>query len=574
MRASDYVASFLVAQGVRCVFEVIGGMITHLVDSCHRQNGLKVVSVHHEQAAAFAADGFGRITGIPGVALATSGPGAINLLTGVGSSYFDSSPAVFITGQVNRNEQKGDRAIRQLGFQEADIVTMAQPITKAAWKVEKPEELPQLLEAAFKLAISGRPGPVLLDIPMDVQRAEIQTFGPEKKVSTDCGTPIDPVAITELLNALNSASRPLILAGGGVRSAQAVDLFREFVGAVNIPVVTSLLGLDVLPYNHPLRAGFIGSYGNRWANLAVGSSDLLLVLGSRLDIRQTGSDTEAFKKDRLIFHVDCEAGEMNNRIRGCTAIRSHLYPFLVEAICLSKQRHFPAKHTWAAEIDKLRIQWPDILENKDRPGINPNRLMHELSEASTRAAAFVTDVGQHQMWAAQSLDLQGNQRFLTSGGMGAMGFGLPAAVGTAMANPGTPVVVIAGDGGFQLNIQELQTVVRNNIPLKIVVINNQCHGMVRQFQQSYFDERYHSTYWGYSAPSFARLAHAYGIESLTVESQASIASALDLMWADPSRPFLLEVMVDTLTNVYPKIAFGHPFTEMEPFAKPIAMEGT
>ena len=361
MKASDYIADFLYAQNVRCVFEVVGGMITHLVDSLNRQGKMKIVSVHHEQAAAFAAEAMGRITGVPGVAMATSGPGAINLLTGMGSCYFDSSPAVFITGQVNLKEQKGNRPIRQLGFQETDIVSMAAPITKAAWRIESPEDIPPVLEQAFTCALSGRPGPVLIDIPMDIQRADVAAKMHVRISGEDAERP-NSQAIDEMFAELRTSRRPLILAGGGIHSARVVNLFREFADQIQVPVVNSLMAVDALPYDHHLRVGLIGSYGNRWANLAIGRADVLLVLGSRMDIRQTGSDTAAFKGDRTIYHVDCEAGEINNRITGCNAILTHLRLFLTEALQSSTDKTFSGYPEWLAEIAELRHLWPDTKE--------------------------------------------------------------------------------------------------------------------------------------------------------------------------------------------------------------------
>jgi acetolactate synthase I/II/III large subunit len=576
MKASDYIAKFLTQQGVKCVFEMSGGMITHMLDSMYRLGGPQIISTHHEQAAAFAADAVGRITGVPGVAMATSGPGATNLLTGIGSCYFDSSPAVFITGQVNRSEQKGERQIRQLGFQETDIVSMAKPITKAAWQVHHESEVPELLAKAFALATTGRPGPVLLDIPMDLQRADIAeprevANRPPQSAPADA---IDEATWIELVDALNAAQRPLILAGGGVQAARAFGDFREFVRKVGVPVVNSLMAVDVLPYEDPLRVGMIGSYGKRWVNLAVGRSDFLLVLGSRLDVRQTGSETGAFKAGRVIFHIDCESGEINNRVVGCRAVISELSGFLQAANQRFKRQDFPERAEWLAEIAGLRRQWPDTSELADVSGINPNEFLHRLSGKSQQAAAYVVDVGQHQMWAAQSVELLPEQRFLTSGGMGSMGFALPAAIGTAFCDTSRPVVLIAGDGGFQSNIQELETVVRNQLPIKMVIINNNCHGMVRQFQESYFDERYQSTLWGYSAPDFARVATAYGVATRTVKDDNEVAAALSWLWESPSQPALLQVMVNTFANALPKIAFGRPITEMEPFAKPLEMEGT
>ena len=573
MKISDYIASFLDAQGVEQVFEVVGGMITHIVDSIFRQGKIRLISTHHEQAAALAADAVGRITGTPGVATATSGPGAVNLLTGIGSCYFDSSPSVFITGQVNRSEQKGSIPIRQLGFQETDIVSMARPIAKASWRVESPEQVPTLLAEAFDLSQSGRPGPILIDIPMDVQRAEI-SVKPPSRVTVRIPDYTDEKGIQELFNELDLAQRPLVIVGGGIRAAQAADLFMTFLNTVKIPTVHSLMGVDFVASGHPLRVGMIGTYGNRWANLALGRSDFLLVLGSRLDIRQTGSDTAAFRGGRKIYHVDCEHAEINNRVKGCRGIVADLRSFLEAAVRASTTRTFRERSDWVREIAELKRAWPDTEELQGLSKINPNEFMHQLSAASSLASAFIVDVGQHQMWAAQSLDTNANQRFITFGGMGAMGSALPAAIGAALVRPCCPVVVISGDGGFQLNIQELQTVVHNRLPLKMVILNNQCYGMVRQFQQSYFQGRYQSAYWGYSAPDFAAVANAYGIASCTLDEPSDVETALGRLWNDPNAPFVLQVMIDTYANVYPKVAFGRPITEMEPFAKPSEMEGT
>jgi acetolactate synthase-1/2/3 large subunit len=575
MKASDYIAHYLEHRGTTHVFELVGGMITFLLDSLHQKTKIAIVSMHHEQGAGFAAEGYGRFTGKAGVAMATSGPGATNLLTAIGSCYFDSVPTVFITGQVNRHEQKGNRAIRQLGFQETDIVSMALPITKAAWLVNEAEELPRLLEEAFQLAESGRPGPVLLDIPMDVQRAEIQDVSRLNYAARQQHALVNPESLEaftlQLKTALCKAKRPLILVGGGINSGRVVEEFREFAENLNLPVVNSLMAVDAIPSDHPLRVGLIGSYGNRWANIALSESDLLLVLGSRLDVRQTGADTADFKGQREIFHVDCEAGELNNRVTGCTIIISEMKPFLrVANQHISKTR---LESAWLNRITELKKQWPDTSELNGVDGINPNVFLKKLSLQSNLPCAFVADVGQHQMWAAQSLMLNPRQRFLTSGGMGAMGFALPTAIGVTFASK-EPVVVIAGDGGFQLNIQELQTIVRNNLAVKIVVINNLCHGMVRQFQDSYFKGRVQSTVWGYSAPHFAKLAEAYGIQSSLLEDPSKVDSALNEMWANPDRSFLLEVRINQTANAYPKMAFGRPISEMEPFAKPLDMEGT
>jgi acetolactate synthase-1/2/3 large subunit len=576
MKASDYIAETLAVRKVPAVFELIGGMITHLVDSIHVCGKTPLISMRHEQGAAFAAEASGRIIGdTPGVAMATSGPGATNLLTGIGSCFFDSSPAIFITGQVNRHEQKGGRAIRQLGFQETDIATMAEPITKQVFRVNDAEDIPQVLDDAFRIANSGRRGPVLVDIPMDVQRDQVTQ--PVRPLLFEHGSKtLDASFAKDALKAVLKSSKPLLLAGGGLRSGLAIDSFRRFAKVASIPVVHSLMAVDTLASNDPLNAGMIGSYGNRWSNLALNDCDCLIVLGSRLDVRQTGSDTEGFKGTRPIFHIDIESGELNNRVVNCFAAVSDLTPALDILISVF-EGHGPqiAKQIepWSREIVELRAKWPDT-EELQGPGINPNIFMHQLSAATASAGAYVVDVGQHQMWAAQSLELSVAQRFLTSGGMGSMGFALPASIGAAVCLKEQPVVMIAGDGGFQCNIQELQTVAHLGLPIKMVIINNQCHGMVRQFQESYFNARYQSTVWGYSAPDFSRVAAAYGIDSRTIAELADIDQALDWFARDTKGPSLLQVMIDPGANAYPKLAFGRGMSSMEPHAQPLEMEGT
>lgn len=572
MKVSDFIAEFLEKKGIKSVFELSGGMITHILDSLNQKTDINIITMHHEQAAAFAAEGYARVTGLPGIALATSGPGATNLLTGIGSCFFDSTPAIFITGQVNRHELKGNREIRQLGFQETDIVTMANPITKACFQITEPNNIPVIFERAFKIALEGRPGPVLIDIPMDVQRIQIEPnfFLAEKNESLQ----VDSAVVQKLIQDIKQAKRPLVLSGRGVKASKSQELFEEFIKKTQIPVITTLLGLDTVSYDNSQRVGFIGSYGNRWANIAFGECDLLIVLGSRLDIRQTGADTK-FIENRKIYHIDCEKGEINNRVKGCKAIIADLKTFFKEFGKYAINESFVFKEEWINQINDLKNSWPDTKE-LDVKGINPNIFMHSLSNKSQKAKAYLADVGSHQMWAAQSLELYHDQQFLTSGGMGAMGFSLPAGIGASIALNKEPVIVIIGDGCMQINIQELQTIVRNKLPVKIVVMNNKTLGMIRQFQDSYFESRYQSTYWGYDAPDFAKVAIAYGIEAKTIENSNEIEEAVDWFWSveNEDKPQLLQVMIDPHTNTYPKIAFGRPITEMEPFAKPIAMEAT
>jgi acetolactate synthase I/II/III large subunit len=563
MKVSTYIARFLKEKGINVVFELQGGMITRLIDAIHHEGGIKIVSMHHEQAAAMAADAYGRITNKPGVALATSGPGATNLLTGIGNCYFDSVPAIFITGQVNLREQKGDLLTRQIGFQETDIVSMAKPVTKLAIAVKSATEIPQIFEEAFQIATGGRPGPVLVDIPMNIQNEEIEPVKikvnhPELKLDTE----IVQSFIQDYLYSLKRSKRPLVLAGRGIRASGSTGEFLEFIERFRIPVVTSLLGLDVLPYQHKQRVGFIGTYGNRWANYALGNCDQLLVLGSRMDLRQTGIDTDSFSSGKIIYHVDIDEGELNNRITGCITLKSDLSDFL--SIMKIAGSSFGTPSEWTDEIAEKKKARPDIEELEGISGVNPNIFIHKLSKASIRAKAFTADVGNNQMWSSQSLELTNGQIFLTSGGMGAMGYSLPAAIGSALSFDNAPVVSISGDGGFQINIQELQTIVRDKLPVKIIILNNHCLGMIRQFQDAYFDSCYQSTVWGYSAPDFEQVAKAYGMEAYTVNSDDEISEGLELLWKDPSRPFLLNVIIDIHTNVFPKMMFGSPITKMDP----------
>lgn len=574
IKVSDYLAEFLYNKEISHVFELSGGMITHILDSILYKKKTKIISMHHEQAAAFAADAMGRLSNKPGVALATSGPGATNLLTGIGSCYFDSVPALFITGQVNTHELKMNRSIRQLGFQETDIVTMARPITKAAYLVTDANETPKVLEEAYQIAISGRPGPVLIDLPMNIQRAMIipkLQIQPQK-----LSAKIDKSVFENIVSLISGAKKPLILAGRGLRASQSEQYFQNMITSLQIPVCLSLLGLDVLAFDHPLRAGFFGSYGNRWTNQAIAESDLLFVLGARLDIRQTGADVQFFS-NRKIIHVDCENGELNNRVKTSLTINAELRDFLSE-FCNYLRGNSISKTCpgWIHEISEKKHQFHDTKELtlQSQDFINPNVFMHAVSRAN-KTFSYSVDVGAHQMWAAQSLELYDGQHFITSGGMGAMGYALPAAIGGALAlNSG--FVVVVGDGSLQLNIQELQTIYRNNIPIKIIVINNQSLGMIKQFQDSYFESRYQSTVWGYSAPDFEKVALAYGIQSKTISKSNETEKGLAWLFSEDLRnsPGLLQVMIDPGTNIYPKIAFGRPLHQMEPTYKPEEVEST
>jgi acetolactate synthase I/II/III large subunit len=565
VKVSDHIAAHLASRGVTHVFEMTGGMITHLLDSLHLAGEIEIVSVHHEQAAAFAAEGLARMTGVPAVAMATSGPGATNLLTGIASCWFDSVPGVFITGQVNRAELRAERPVRQIGFQETDIVSMARPITKAAWLAEDPETVPQMLADAFELALSGRPGPVLIDIPMDVQRAEIDGAIP----STSANEPYAPDHddVVRAVDMLAAGERPLLLVGGGVRGP-ARELLRRFSLAIGVPVVSSLLGLDVVDWAHPLRVGMVGSYGNRWANLALGEADVVLVIGSRLDIRQTSALVDEFRAGKTIAQVDVDTGEIGARVPVELPIVADAGAFLSAALEAWADRGALDTVGWVRRIDSLRAQNPDTAELVDQTGINPNIAVHALTAAAPAARAVVADVGQNQMWAAQSSELGPAERFLTSGGLGSMGFALPAALGAAMAPGDGPVLCITGDGGLQVNIQELESIVRHGLNVKVAVFDNHCLGMVRQFQDDYFESRRQSTEWGYGAPDFVAVARAYGMPAERVSDPNGVAAAAKAFFAEPG-PAMLVIEVSGQSTVRPKVAFGKPLFDMEPPPAPV-----
>jgi acetolactate synthase-1/2/3 large subunit len=565
MTNAEYLARFLEERGITHVFHLIGGMTALLVDAIRRTTKIRLVTMHHEQAAAFAAEGWARMTGKPGVAMATSGPGAVNLLTGIASCYFDSTPAVFITGQVPGEQLKSERQVRQQGFQETDIASLAHPITKYSHQWKGIDLLPAQLCASFSWAKAGRPGPVLIDLPMDLQQQEAGKDHVYEEARRDSIDSAERSAfIKRMVEAHAYSKRTLILAGGGVRSAGALEAFQAFARHLRVPVVHSLMGVDLMPYNWEARIGLIGSYGNRWANLALARADNLIVLGSRLDVRQTGADLAGFAKGKRIYHIDCDAAELGNRLPDTETWREELRPFLEACLREIPARVVGPRTDWWQEIDLLRKTHPDSAELAGVRGINPNDFMAQLSLYASSAAAFVVDVGQHQMWAAQSLRLDLGQRFLTSGGMGAMGWALPAAIGAAFAAQGQPIIVIAGDGGFQCNLQELQTVARNRLPLKLVVLNNRSLGMVRQFQDELCAGRHEGTVDDYSAPDFVGVAGAYGIPGEVIEKPEAIRPALMRLMAERKNAYLLEVMIDPAANAYPKMAYGKPFGEMEP----------
>ena len=563
MKLSDYVISSIGKAGVKIVFEVCGGAITHLLDSLYKQNKVKTVSMHHEQAAAFAAEGYSRISESMGCAMATSGPGATNLITGIGSSYFDSIPCLFITGQVNTYEYKFNSKIRQIGFQETDIVKIVKPIVKDAILVKDSDKIKFILERSFHISKSGRPGPVLLDIPMNVQRQDVNTrnlksfISPPQKVKK-----IKSDKIIKVVKLLNSSLRPIIFVGGGMRSSEAQKELLKLTGKVSIPVAASLLGLDVFPHENPLFVGMVGTYGNRYANLAIANSDLILALGVRFDTRQTGTRPESFAKNAKIIHVDIDPLELNNKVKAEITINSDVKEFLNELNHGIKRYDKSKIENWRKKIKEYKSRFPSWKQNVTL-AIDPNYFMQKLSMFVPGNAVVCVDIGQHQMWAAQSFTIKKGQKFITQGGMGAMGSALPMGIGASFASPGCPIVVIAGDGGFQLNIQELETIYHHQLPIKIILLNNSCYGMVRQFQTQYFESIYQSTDIGYSSPNFVDIVKAYKISAEKISFTNELEKCIKRLFSD-LKPMFLEVKIEKKFKVEPKLSVNKPIEDQDP----------
>lgn len=563
MKLSDYVIDFLVKEGVTHIFEVCGGALGHIIDSLYNRTDITSIPMHHEMAASIAAEGYSRVSNNIGVAMATSGPGATNLITGIGSCFFDSIPSLFITGQVNTYEFKFDKDVRQIGFQETDIVKIVKPIVKDAEIITDENNIRTSLEKYVHIARTERPGPVLLDIPLNIQRAEIDlskisSYKPDNNLNEH----VDKETIKEVSQLINEASRPVILVGGGIRLSKASLTLLEFIDKTGIPVVSSLMGLDAFPHDHESFVGLIGTYGNRYANIALANSDLLIVLGSRLDTRQTGTKLESFARAAKIIHVDIDPSELNNKIKVDFPIKLDAKMFLIE---LNKQIGKFNKEKikpWKEFTKKIKNKYPSYSKplNNDIP---PNYLIHKLSKFLPEDAIICVDVGQNQMWAAQSLNLKNSQRFLTQGGMASIGSALPMAIGASFAQPDKTIVVITGDGGFQLNTQELQTVYHYNLPIKIILLNNDSYGMIRQFQEQYFDCRFQSTGKGYSCPDFQKVVNAYEIESIQIKNNNEIDNAFKSLFENKS-PMFLEVLIKQDHKALPKLSLNRPIEDQDP----------
>ncbi|MDY6069438.1 MAG: thiamine pyrophosphate-binding protein [Opitutales bacterium] len=556
MKASDYIAEFFASKNIDKVFGYIGGMITHLADSLALSDKVEFVSTIHEQGAAFAAEGYARVCGKTAVAMATSGPGATNLLTGVGSCFFDSVPVMFITGQVNTYDYKGSLPIRQRGFQETDIVAMARPITKYAVRISRADDLKYELQKAYHIANSGRKGPVLIDIPMDIQRAQcnfakLRSFkAPRQRYAKNLDLRIKKIAAI-----IKEAKRPAMLLGAGV-SYEAIDLAKSFAEKNSIATVLSLNGRDRMAKS-PLNMGLVGVYGTRYANFTVANSDVLLVVGSRLDSRQTGNNHKLFARNAKIVRVDIDKDEAkHSNMKANTTLITSSLEFFKRIAKLDCNEN---RNEWLKYLANCKKAFPIDFAYKNTPKYE-NIFVRKVSQTAKNAKCICADVGQNQIWTAQSYENLKGQRMLFSGGMGAMGFALPAAIGAAMATK-KQCVVFCGDGGFQMNIQELEVVKRRNLPIKIFVFDNKCLGMVRQFQEMYFQGRRTGTVDDYSSPDFCRIAKAYKIKSVRINVKKPSQKVLDKIFAD-NNPVVVVVVDGQDSNIEPKLTLQHPLEDM------------
>ena len=569
MKLSDYIVAFLQKKGVRHFFGYQGTMIAHLVDSIERNPLTENHSCYNEQGAAFAACGYAQAKEECACAYATSGPGAVNLLSGVADAYYDSLPVIFFTGQLNTYEYSGIKGLRQQGFQETDIVAMAGSITKYAVQIRKSEDIVKELNKAYHIANTGRKGPVLIDLPMDMQRSEVANPVYDMEFE-ECHT--DPAqaeaAADVILEALEQSVRPVIMLGHGVDSAESQQALLRFARERQIPVITSVLAKSVLSYDHPLNFGCIGgAYGHRYANMiANAKSDLILCFGISMCTRQIGTKVHEFAKNARIIRVDIDPYNLKRDIHedGVNEVKLQAETGAVIR-CLSEKGSSVKKEfgDWLEVCREIKENLQAV--DDQTPERYTNRMIADLSDMLQDTSAIAVDVGQHMVWSYQSFKNREGQKLLFSGGHGAMGYGLPAAIGAYYAT-GRPVVCICGDGAFQMNIQELEWVKRENLPIKMLIMNNEALGMIRHLQRDYFDCLFAGTTdgCGFASCNFSKVADAYGIPSKRMWCDEVKETAPEFL--EKEGPGLLEIMLEHGTYAYPKTCLGEPIHNQQPYA--------
>jgi len=553
---AEAVIRCLLAEGVDLIYGYPGGAIMPVYDELYKfQDQLNHVLTRHEQGATHAAQGYARTSGKVGVAVATSGPGATNLITGIADAQIDSTPLVCITGQVAAHLLGSD------AFQETDIIGISTPVTKWNYQITRAEEIPEIMAKAFYIARSGRPGPVLIDITKDAQFA---TFDYSYKKCTGVRSyravpKLDQAQVQAAAAAINGAKKPLIVWGQGVILGEAEAAFKAFVEKTQIPAAWTILGLSALETDHPLNKGMVGMHGNYAPNLLTQECDVLIAIGMRFDDRVTGR-LDAYAKQAKVVHLEIDPAEINKNVHADYPVLANCKESLEALTPLVETKKLD---TWMARFDELYAKEYEAVIEKDlkpsKEGLTMGEVMVEINNASKSDAVIVTDVGQHQMVACRYASFVRSKSNVTSGGLGTMGFALPAAIGAKMGVPDRHVVAVIGDGGYQMTIQELGTIFQTGVGVKIVVLNNNFLGMVRQWQQLFFDKRYASTEM--TNPDFVTIAKGYHIPAKKVTAREDLAGAVEEMLATEG-PYFLEVVVEKEDNVFPMIPTGASLTEI------------
>lgn len=547
MTGADLLVECLIEEDVDTIFGYPGGAVLPIYDALYRSEAsFEHILSRHEQGSIFAAEGYARVTGKPGVVIATSGPGATNLVTGITDAMMDSLPLIVFTGQV------GNKVIGTDAFQEADVMGITTPITKYNYQVKKLEDLPRIVKEAFHIATTGRPGPVVIDIPKDISEEQVT-----REYDTEFYLPgyqpnvrPNPLQITKLAEALSRAKKPVLLAGAGVLFAKGTTELKKFAEKYEIPVAKTLQGLGSFPGTNPLSLGMAGMHGTYTANMAIYESDLLINIGSRFDDRLTGS-LEHFAPKAIVAHIDIDPAEIGKNVSTDIPVVSDAKQAL-EAL-LEKSIETKNRTEWLEEINQNKSKYPLWYERSDEL-ISPQWMIEKIYEETDGKAIVTTDVGQHQMWAAQFYTFDQPYRWVTSGGLGSMGFGFPAAIGAQLASPKDLVVSIVGDGGFQMNLQEMSILQERNLPVKVFIVNNEALGMVRQWQERFYEERYSESLLTKN-PDFVKLAESYNIRGIKVDKEEDFEKVLQDVIAYDG-PVVVDCRVVKLENVYPMVAPG------------------
>ncbi|RXP60367.1 biosynthetic-type acetolactate synthase large subunit [Lutibacter sp. HS1-25] len=550
MTGAEAVINCLLAEDADLAYGYPGGAIMPVYDEIYKyQDKFHHVLTRHEQGAIHAAQGFSRVTGKPGIVFATSGPGATNLVTGIADAQIDSTPLVCITGQVASHLLGSD------AFQETDIIGISTPVTKWNYQITKASEIPEIIARAFFIAKSGRPGPVLIDITKDAQFGELDfSYKKCEKIRSYRANPkIDVEKIKEAATIINAAKKPFIVWGQGVIIGGAEQEFQDFIEKTDIPCASTVLGLSALSTSHPLNVGMVGMHGNYAPNVLTNSCDVLIAIGMRFDDRVTGN-LATYAKQAKVIHFEIDPSEINKNVKADVAVLGTVKQTLAEIMqYLDKASH----KEWMKEFDKLyQIEKDKVINdqlNPTKPGLTMGEVLGGINKVTNGDAVIVSDVGQHQMFACRYADFIKSRSSVTSGGLGTMGFALPAAIGAKMGVPNREVVAIIGDGGYQMTCNELGTILQTKAAVKIVVLNNSYLGMVRQWQELFFDKRYASTEM--ISPDFVKLAGAYDIEAQRVSKREDLDAAIKTMMAS-KEAYFLEVVIEQEDNVFPMIPTG------------------